>query len=53
MKIGKQVTANFSGEGINSAIDEYTNFSGTEADIYIFWYYTENPDKEPRIKLNG
>ncbi|RAV22306.1 hypothetical protein DQG23_04990 [Paenibacillus contaminans] len=50
---GKQVSVNLSGEGINSVTKEYTNFSGTEADIYIFWYYTENPDKELRIKLNG
>lgn len=51
--VGKQVTVNFSGDGNNLAIDEYANFSGTEAEIYIFWYYTENPDKELRFKLNG
>lgn len=49
--IGKQVTANFSGDGNNRAIDEYSDYNGTEADVHIFWYYTESPDKELRIPL--
>lgn len=52
-KIGNQMTMNFTGSGNNLAIDEYPNFSGTEAEINITWYKTENPDKELRIKLNG
>lgn len=51
--IGKPVTTNFSGDGNNRAIDEYSEFDGTEAELYIFWYYTENPDKELRIPLFG
>ncbi|WP_165452727.1 DUF4179 domain-containing protein [Paenibacillus thalictri] len=51
--IGKQVTTNFSGDGNNRAIDEYADFTGTEADINIFWYYTESPDKELRVPFHG
>lgn len=41
--VGKQVTANFSGDGNNKAIDMYANYEGTEAELGIFWYYTEKP----------
>jgi hypothetical protein len=48
---GKQVTTNFSGDGNNQAIDMYPNFSGTEVELYIYWYYTENLDKQLRVEL--
>jgi hypothetical protein len=52
-KVGKPVTSNFSGDGNNKAIDLYKNYTGNDAEIYIFWYYTENPDKEVRVELKG
>jgi hypothetical protein len=52
-KVGKQVTPHFSGDGNNTAVDVYKNYVGSEAEIYIFWYYTENPEKEVRVKLQG
>ncbi|MBB6731377.1 DUF4179 domain-containing protein [Cohnella zeiphila] len=48
---GRPVTANFSGDGNNRAIDMYKDFAGTEADIYIYFYSTDDPDKELRIDL--
>ncbi|WP_248927989.1 DUF4179 domain-containing protein [Paenibacillus hamazuiensis] len=51
--IGKPVTTNFMGDGNNRAIDEYPDFTGTEAELHIFWYYTETPDKELRVPLYG
>ncbi|TDF95134.1 DUF4179 domain-containing protein [Paenibacillus piri] len=49
--VGKPVSANFSGDGNNKAIDMYENFNGTDADIHIFWYYTEDPAKELRVAV--
>jgi hypothetical protein len=51
--VGKPVTSNFSGDGNNKAIDLYKNYTGNDAEIYIFWYYTENPDKQVRVELKG
>jgi hypothetical protein len=48
---GRPVTSNFSGDGNNIAIDVYKNYAGNEAKIYIFWYFTENPNKEIRVEL--
>jgi hypothetical protein len=52
-KVGKPVTTNFSGDGNNKAIDLYKNYTGNDAEIYIFWYYTENPNKQVRVELKG
>lgn len=49
--IGKQVTSNFDGDGNNKAIDVYKDFQGTEASIYMFYYTTDEPDKETRVQL--
>ena len=49
--IGKQVTVNFSGDGNNNAIDVYKDFKGTEASVYMFFYTTNDPDKETRVGL--
>jgi hypothetical protein len=49
--IGKPVTANFSGDGNNKAIDMYANYEKKEAELNIFWYYTEKPDKSLRTEL--
>jgi hypothetical protein len=49
--VGVPVTANFSGDGNNIAIDVYKNYKMNDAQIYIFWYFTENPDKEIRVDL--
>lgn len=46
-----QVTANFSGDGNNQIIEMYPNFTGKEADLHIYWYYTDNPDKKLRVEL--
>ncbi|WP_217592953.1 DUF4179 domain-containing protein [Cohnella sp. GbtcB17] len=48
---GRQVTVNFAGGGNNRMIDMYKDFAGTEADIYIYFYMTDNPDKVLRINL--
>jgi hypothetical protein len=49
---GKKVSVSFGGDGNNQAIDMYPNFAETEAELGIFWYYTENPDKELRVEFN-
>lgn len=49
--LGKPVTVNFSGDGNNKAIDVYKDFKGTEASIYIFYYTTDDPEKETRVQL--
>ncbi|KWX76948.1 DUF4179 domain-containing protein [Paenibacillus jilunlii] len=48
---GKPVTSNFSGDGNNKAIDVYKDFTGTEASIYMYFYTTDDPDKETRVQL--
>lgn len=49
--LGKPLTVNFTGDGNNKAIDVYKGFKGTEASIYIFFYTTDDPDKETRVQL--
>lgn len=49
--LGKPVTTNFNGDGNNKAIDVYKNFKGTKASIYMFYYTTDDPDKETRVTL--
>ncbi|CAH1196505.1 hypothetical protein PAECIP111892_02252 [Paenibacillus auburnensis] len=49
--LGKPVTTNFTGDGNNKAIDVYKNFKGTEASIYMFFYTTDEPEKETRVQL--
>ncbi|NHN34418.1 DUF4179 domain-containing protein [Paenibacillus agricola] len=49
---GKQVTTNFTGDGNNQAIDVYKDYQEKDAAIYIYWYYTDNPDKGLRVELN-
>lgn len=49
--LGKPLTVNFAGDGNNKAIDVYKNFKGTEATIYMFYYTTDDPDKETRVQI--
>lgn len=49
--IGRPVTVNFSGDGNNKAIDVYKGFKGKEASVYMFYYTTEDPEKETRVEL--
>lgn len=49
--LGKIVTVNFRGDGNNHSIDVYKDFKGTEASIYMFFYSTNEPDKETRVQL--
>lgn len=48
---GKKAITNFSGVGNNMSVDRYANFAGSEAEIYMFWYYTEDPAKELKVGL--
>lgn len=47
---GKKIAYGFGG-GSNQATDVYPAFAGKDADVYIFWYYTEDPGKELRTVL--
>lgn len=49
--VGKKITYGFGGDGNNQATDVYPGFAGKDADVYIFWYYTEDKDKELRTVL--
>ncbi|MNC60282.1 hypothetical protein D3C75_1101510 [compost metagenome] len=49
--IGRPVTINFTGDGNNRAIDVYKDFQGTEATIYMFYYTTDEPERETRVQL--
>ncbi|AKG35771.1 DUF4179 domain-containing protein [Paenibacillus durus] len=49
--LGEQLTANFTGDGNNKAIDVYKNFKGTEAEIHMFFYTIDDPEKETRVTL--
>ncbi|WP_405174843.1 DUF4179 domain-containing protein [Paenibacillus sp. FSL H8-0261] len=49
--LGKPLTVNFAGDGNNKAIDVYKDFKGTEATIYMFYYTTDDPDKETRVQI--
>jgi hypothetical protein len=49
--VGKQVMANFGGDGNNKAIDMYANYEGTEAELGIFWYYTEKPYQTKMVQV--
>ncbi|WP_313637949.1 DUF4179 domain-containing protein [Paenibacillus sp.] len=49
--LGKPVTVNFAGDGNNKAIDVYKDFKGTEASIYMFYYTTDDPEKETRVQI--
>lgn len=48
---GERVTANFSGDGNNKAIDMYPNYKGTEAELKIYWYYTDKPEQILKVNL--
>ncbi|MFE4711340.1 DUF4179 domain-containing protein [Paenibacillus sp. NPDC056722] len=49
--LGRPVTVNFAGDGNNKAIDVYKDFKQTEASLYMFYYTTDEPDKETRVQL--
>ncbi|MNB73645.1 hypothetical protein D3C75_202550 [compost metagenome] len=49
--IGRPVTINFAADGNNKAIDVYKDFKGTEASIYMFYYTTDEPERETRVQL--
>ncbi|QWU15007.1 protein of unknown function [Paenibacillus sophorae] len=49
--LGKPLTANFTGDGNNKAIDVYKNFQGTEAEIHMFYYTIDDPEKVTRVTL--
>ncbi|WP_438492406.1 DUF4179 domain-containing protein [Paenibacillus sp. IHBB 3054] len=49
--LGRPETINFAGDGNNKAIDIYKDYKGTEASIYMFYYTTDEPDKETRVQL--
>lgn len=49
--LGKPLTTNFHGDGINKAIDVYKNFKGTDATVYMYYYTTDDPDKETKVTL--
>ncbi|GGF78448.1 hypothetical protein GCM10010912_24400 [Paenibacillus albidus] len=51
--LGNKVTVNFRGNGNNKNIDVYKDFKGTEASIYMFYYFINEPDKETRVLLQG
>lgn len=48
---GKKIAYGFGGSGSNQATDVYPGFAGKDADVYIFWYYTEDTGKELRTEL--
>ncbi|SFE13145.1 protein of unknown function [Paenibacillus algorifonticola] len=45
------LTANFSGDGINSSTEVYRNYEGDSLDLSIYYYTTDAPDKELRTPL--
>ncbi|MFK4471953.1 hypothetical protein ABH897_001676 [Paenibacillus sp. RC73] len=49
--LGKPISANFTGDGNNKAVDVYKNFKGTEASIYMFFYTTDEPEAEITVPL--
>ncbi|UKS26471.1 DUF4179 domain-containing protein [Paenibacillus sp. HWE-109] len=49
--LGKPVTANFNGDGNNRAIDMYANYEKNEAELNIFWYYTEKPEQSLKVEI--
>ncbi|MFD2611156.1 DUF4179 domain-containing protein [Paenibacillus gansuensis] len=49
----KPVSLNFTGDGNNKAVDMYKDYPSDEAEIYIFWYYAEDPQKEVEIELKS
>ncbi|MEC0226028.1 DUF4179 domain-containing protein [Paenibacillus alba] len=49
--IGKPITVNFNGDGNNQAIDMYANYEKNEAELNIFWYYTEKPEQSLKVEL--
>ncbi|MDQ0494093.1 DUF4179 domain-containing protein [Paenibacillus brasilensis] len=49
--LGKPITANFDGDGINKAVDVYKNFKGKEASVYMFYYTTDDPEAETTVAL--
>ncbi|MEK3716840.1 DUF4179 domain-containing protein [Paenibacillus sp. FSL R7-0333] len=51
--ISSILTTNFRGEGKNHSINKYKDFKGTDASIYMFYYTTNEPDKETRVQLQG
>ncbi|WP_199613616.1 DUF4179 domain-containing protein [Paenibacillus alkalitolerans] len=48
---GKPVTANIMGDGNNRAVDVYPDFKGTDAEIYVWRYSIDSPDKEMRVPI--
>ncbi|MGF7048021.1 hypothetical protein J2T13_002527 [Paenibacillus sp. DS2015] len=48
---GKPVTVNFAGDGKNKSIDVYKDFKGSDAEVYIWMYNIEDPDKVERIEI--
>ncbi|WP_044876529.1 DUF4179 domain-containing protein [Paenibacillus sp. IHBB 10380] len=48
---GKPLTANFSGDGKNKSIDIYKDFEGIDAEVYIWKYDIEDPNKVEKIEI--
>ncbi|WP_179232811.1 DUF4179 domain-containing protein [Paenibacillus rigui] len=49
---GRPVTTNFTGDGNNQNLDEYKDYQDTSAEIYMYSYFTDNPEKGLRVELN-
>ncbi|KQO04601.1 DUF4179 domain-containing protein [Paenibacillus sp. Leaf72] len=45
------LTANFSGDGINSSTEVFRNYDGDNLDLHMYYYTTDAPDKELRTSI--
>ncbi|MGG4141882.1 DUF4179 domain-containing protein [Paenibacillus algorifonticola] len=45
------LTANFSGDGINSSTEVFRNYAGDNLDLHMYYYTTDAPDKELRTSI--
>ena len=48
---GRPLTANFSGDGKNKSIDIYKDFKESDAEVYIWMYSIEDPNKVERVEI--
>lgn len=47
----RPITVNFTGDGDNKNVEVQRDFKGNEADVYLYHYYVDHPNRQLKVKL--
>ena len=47
----RPLTVNFTGDGDNKLVEVQRGFKGNEADVYLYHYYVDHPDRQLNVNL--